>query len=396
MKNPSLTFQVGDVVELDVQRLSYPYGHGISRLDGFVVFVVGAAPLEKVKAQVTEIHARHAVAQIVEVIVPSSARRPEPCQYAATCGGCTWQHINEQTQLKEKQHFLLRLIHNLGDQVTETNLSEMISSPQNLRYRNRIQVHVVDGQVGYFARGSNHLVAIEDCLLAEPELTKELQKLRQQTSKSMWPGKRRVELIKYLNGQTDQRATSEDPQMAYFAQVNRFTNELLLDYVTKSTLSLDPTPAEVLDLYAGQGNFGLHLAEKLPSTPITMVELSSLNSQTCQKTIGDRQLNHAQAVQADVLAFLSRLRRISSSSLMILDPPRPGCSPQVIQELIRLAPQTVIYVSCNPSTLERDLVRLLKSSPYKLISLQGFDMFPQTPHMEAVAILTNSALRHHS
>lgn len=364
-------------------------GAGIARLRegkdaGLVLFIPYSAPGDVLRVRITEQKKNFAYAEIVEIVTPSPHRRVAPCPVFGQCGGCNWQHIIYPEQLRQKQAIVEEQLSKVIE--SSTQVLPTVASAQEFRYRNRIQVHFQDQKWGYYARKSHHLIETRDCLIAEEALIQKLETLGKTESQRI-----QVSLQKDLNVVVeDENQTSSDD--LGFSQVNRFQNENLIKTVLEwSDPSATETWTEIWDLYAGSGNFTVPLYEKYRKSKITAVELSSQSVSQAQRWIRDNNLSPQKIrfVLADVEQFLKRAK-IAPLGLIVLDPPRTGCSPQSIGFLAQQRVKKILYISCNPATLSRDLALLMRARPgaSKISRFQVFDMFPQTDHVEVLVELT--------
>jgi 23S rRNA (uracil1939-C5)-methyltransferase len=332
-------------IELTIDRLSFNGGRGVGRFDGVVVFVPDTAPGDFVRARVTVKKSNLWEAELVEILKPSPYRRNPPCPVAGVCGGCAWQHVEYAEQLKQKQEIV--------EFALKQKVEPVIPSPNELRYRNRVQVHIENGKLGFFAKRSNDLVAITDCLITEEAVTA-------QFSRAIKSGESRVELSLDTNG--------------FFSQVNSAQNRKLIEVVLSQ---IEGSPQKIADLYAGYGNLTAPLTKQFPQAEIVAVEL---NERAVEK--GRTDLPEVKWFREDVGDFL---QKAEAFDVVVLDPPRTGCANPVINALRKMKPEQIVYVSCNPMTFARDAKRLMEAGVYRLDLVQPLDMFPQTEHIELVA-----------
>ncbi|MBX3020596.1 MAG: class I SAM-dependent RNA methyltransferase [Bdellovibrionales bacterium] len=365
----SLTPSLPDTVELTIDSLSYNGGRGVGRTDGVVIFVPGTAPGDRVRVRLTVRKPRFAEADLLEILEPSSVRRTPPCPVAGRCGGCSWQHVSYSAQVEQKKKILNDSLRRLqGFEVLP-----FLAAPAEFHYRNRIQLQIQNGRYGFFGKRSHELVAIEECWIAEPALNEKMRGL----SLSDLSHNRRLEIALGEDNKLHLTTGDRDPEAALFSQVNRAQNLVLQQRILQL---VQIRPDWLMDLYAGAGNLTLPLVTHFPSVPLLAAELSRASV--------ERGKAKAPAILwrvGDVAKVLRGERPRSGSGLIVLDPPRPGCEIEVIEQLKRHRPQQIIYVSCNPSTFARDAERLLPD--YRLEKVQGLDMFPQTEHVELIASL---------
>lgn len=361
-------------LDLKIESLSYNGGRGVGRHEGVVVFVPGTAPGDLARVRIIERKPRFMIAEVVEILSPSPSRREPPCSVAGRCGGCSWQHITYAEQVLQKQNILISSLRSVA-KLGSFEVQPFLASNREFHYRNRIQVHIDGSRVGFFAKGSNDLVATRDCLVSEAALNAKLKSL----SLAETGGRKRVELA--IDELTESVVVRQerDPHTALFGQIHREQNEILK---TKVIDCIEGKPDWAMDLYAGSGNLTFPLWDRVSPQPLLAVELSRESVDRGRKRGGK-----ILWVAGDVGKVLAREKPRAGNGCVILDPPRPGCDKAVTDELIRLRPEQLVYVSCNPTTFARDAERLISSGQFKLLHVQGIDMFPQTEHVEMIAYL---------
>ena len=391
-------------------------GEAIGRHEGKVIFVPYAIPGEEVLVEIVEERRRYARARLVEVLLPSPHRVKPPCLHFGRCGGCHWQHIAYRAQLDYKRQILCDQLARIGG-LPEAPVRPTIPSPSPWHYRNHIQFSVAeDGRLGFLAARSHRVVPIEECHILHPLLEEPLVALD-----LALPGLRRLSLRAGVNTGEQmvifETADDEPPALevdmpiscvlllsdgtpvnlvgsnyifeevagrrfrisaASFFQVNTPVTERLIELVASY---LDLMGGEVLlDAYCGVGTFGLSLAERVGQ--VIGIEENPFAVADADFNAGE--LENVTLIEGRVEDVLPDLdERID---VAILDPPRGGCEPEALQALSELAPSRIVYVSCDPATLARDVKRLSETG-YVLVEAQPIDMFPQTYHLESVALL---------
>lgn len=376
----------GDEFELSIDRLSVG-GRGVGRHEGLVVFVPNAAPNERLRVRLTQVKKSFAEGEILEIVEPSPHRVTPPCPVAGVCGGCTWQHVDYSEQLRQKRELVRESLRKFSgfDVSSEGSVRPVVASPKPFRYRNRVQFHYQEGRLGFFRRGSHALVDIDDCPITEEAITRRIPELKTSVAKR---GSGRFEMLITRDGRVTRReasGTEDDHGGLAFSQVNTEQNEILVQAVVDLLRAENEAPL-VYDLYCGNGNFTFPLAEALLRTSFVGVELSRESIEIARERakeigLGERMSFHVQ----DVGTFLAN-ENIPAGSVVLLDPPRVGCSPEVIEALARSEVKKIVYVSCHPVTLGRDL-RGLREAGFRLVDVRPFDMFPQTDHVETVVVL---------
>lgn len=366
------SFQIGELLDVQIEKLTFG-GNGLARvqLDGqnVVVFVPYSAPGDQLKVKVSEIHKNYYIAEIHEILISSSSRTTPQCQSYGLCGGCNWQHLQYSEQLKQKENIVREQIEKTG--AKDFRFLPIIPSPMPTHYRNKVQLKFENNVLGFYARKTHTVVTSENCILMEEPLFSRHLQLATDLKEKKEPVNK-IELSLTEEG---------------FSQVNRFVNELLQNELM-SWLE-DYTFQYFFDFYAGSGNFTFPIFKKNKKATFTAVELSHLSVQNAKNQIKKMNLPPAQLkfYQSDVEVFLKR-NLIPSDSLILLDPPRAGCSDYVIRSIEKSKARAIFYISCDPSSLSRDLKKLIETSSWKIKRVRSFDMFPQTHHVETLVELT--------
>ena len=346
---------VGQILEVQVDRLSVG-GRGVARYESAVIFIEKAAPQEHIQIKISLVKKNYAEATLLKIIQASPARVTPPCMYYETCGGCSWQHLNYAEQLVQKRILVQGSLTRMSG-FSDFTVSECLPSPKEFRYRNRIQVHLDKGELGFFKKNTHQIVNIDDCLITDERITSKFAELKKKSARLSRFDKEadRVELKVDDDLNHDVKMTS--PDMG-FSQVNTEQNFKLRQIVCELAESLiaEKAPEQILDLYCGAGNLSFPLLEKLKTMKIVGVELSAKNISDA-KALALRKYPQAPVhfFQAKVEDFLQKMAGGLEQSLVILDPPRTGCDPLVMKSLSEKKPLSIIYVSCHPATLARDL-----------------------------------------
>jgi len=363
-------------VDLKVKDVAFG-GKGVGRDNGKAVFIPFTIDGERVSAKIVREKKQFAEAELVDLVEVSPHRVQPPCPYFGRCGGCSYQHIDYEHQLALKFRQVRNVLCRLG-KLADVPMRPIIPSPSSYRYRNRITVHAQDGVVGFFRRESHRLIDIETCPIARPEVNDALVDLRR--------GRVR-------DGHYTLRA---GPGPRVFSQANDAVADALRDLVAQ----LIPSGQELLvDAYCGAGFFAKTLLEKFER--IIGIDWDKFGIEAARENAMEKEsyivgnvdvelerLLHADAGEAAVSAAGSgdlrvRTRTTTAKTTLIVDPPASGLSAGTRRVIVDLAPATLIYVSCNPATLARDLKEL--DDKFKIESVTPLDMFPQTAEIEVVA-----------
>lgn len=367
--------QIGDQIELEITDVAFG-GEGVGRHEGFVIFVPYVITGEKVEVRITEIHKQFARAELLQVIQASTHRTEAECGYYEKCGGCQYQHISYTEQLRIKHKQVSDLFERIGGQSKDV-VMPVAACPTPFHYRNRIMVRTQYNRetkamnVGFLRNQSRLVVDIPECKIAEPDLNQALQEVRVDP-----PRKNGIKFT--LRVYPEQWDLPPDS----FFQVNFHQLPNMINAV--ADLLKDANTKYLIDAYCGVGFFSLSLAEKVESYVGVEVDhraiLSArINAKTMQKTNG----SFIQAPTEDVIDELVEKFQ-SSMTTIILDPPRKGCHASILEVLQRTKPKQIIYVSCHPATLSRDVKALCSNGLFKVNKVAPLDMFPQTQHVECV------------
>lgn len=365
---------------IQINRLAFG-GEGVGRCEGKVVFVPWTAPGDKVRVRVVSDHGRFERAELLEVLEKSPDRINPPCPVFGTCGGCQWQHLSYESQLKWKEEILRDSLVRIGRIENPPLLPIVPANPWN--YRHRIQLKVDEnGKVGFYESRSHRVVSFEECRIADPLLNQKLAEIRKEGN-----GFRRPFEIS-LNG-NGTAVVKETGDGMVFSQANPGQNLRLIEAVMAFSFgnaeSVFVRKKTVVELYAGFGNFTLPLAER--TGQVWAVEENTEAVRLGEEAGREKGLENIEWITGTAEWGLKKLyRQKSVVDLLVLDPPRRGA--REILDLVPLVrPRTIVYVSCDPVTLARDLRELVRRH-YRLEKVQPVDMFPQTYHIELVAQLS--------
>jgi 23S rRNA (uracil1939-C5)-methyltransferase len=408
------------------------YGaHAVARAEGRVVFVRGAAPHEEVEVAVRERRPRYAFADVVTIRRPSPARRPPPCPYLPRCGGCPWQHLEYSAQLAAKHRVVADQLQRLG--AVAMPVAPPLASPRQFAYRRRLKLRVADGVVGFHAARSHDLVPVRHCLLAAPHVDAAIAWLPE-LARALRTALRRLEIASagaddrvvvsgeaeggwdvadeaacrawldahplaqglVLRGRRWSRAwgdivtrlavrRDEAPLQVRapgFTQVNDGANRLLVAAVVDAVAPC--SGLRVLDLYAGAGNLSLPL--RRAGALVTAVEHDASTAADARAAAAREDGPPLRVLQMAAEAALRQLAEAGERfDAVVLDPPRSGAA-DCVAPLLRIAAARLVYVSCDPTTLARDLRQL--GSAYRVEHIQPIDFFPHTYHVETVVRAT--------
>jgi tRNA/tmRNA/rRNA uracil-C5-methylase (TrmA/RlmC/RlmD family) len=367
---------VGQRLSLVVSDIGFG-GEGVARHNDFVLFIPFVLAGEEVVAEVVEVKKNFARARLVTIHKASASRVTPPCRYFGECGGCQYQHMAYPLQLEVKRKQVADLMERIGG-FSSALVGEIVPCPQAYHYRNRIMVRSYWNKqkqgfdLGFLRADSRQVVDIEECQIAEPELNSQLQALRSKPPAR--PG------LKFVLRKLPENWVV--PADSFFQ--NNFI--LLPQLVTVVRERLEQSGARFLiDAYCGVGFFGLELAESLEA--FIGVEVDHHAIKAARQNAAGRGCRNGQFIQGRAELLLPELLRRfdADATAVLMDPPRTGCPPESLEALRRNRPRQVLYVSCHPATLARDLNALCADGVFELARVTPLDMFPQTQHVECVA-----------
>jgi 23S rRNA (uracil1939-C5)-methyltransferase len=354
------------------------YGAGQDR--GMVVFVPFGLPGEEVRVRLVERKHSFARGEIVEQLVDAPARVTPICPYFGRCGGCDWQHIAYAEQLRIKTAIVAEQLVRFA-KLPEPPVLPCIGSPAAYEYRNHARLQAAaGGGLGYRAARSHTIVPVTDCPILEAPLRRELAALAGQADTSPLVGE--VELRSWEELITVGDFTYRTRAGAFF-QANTAVAQLLVESVLAA---LAPHGGgHVLDLYCGVGLFTVPVGQRVAQ--VVGVESNSTAAGDAVHNIAAAGIG-GRIVNQDVAEALGTPELTGQAwDAVILDPPRTGVDASALAALMALGSPRLLYISCEPSTLARDL-RVLAAGGYRLLWAQPFDMFPQTRHVETLAVLS--------
>jgi len=427
----------GDTVTLEVTETNM-LGNGVAKVGDMVVFCRGAVAGDVVTALVTDVKKNYAEAKCLDVVIPSHERRTSSCPRVHECGGCVFDGVSREHEIEVKKAGIAAAMRREG---IRTEVSTFVTT-ESAGYRNKAVFHFdEDGRCGYFSAGSHDFARIEKCLICDEKINiikyeaeRAIAQLRITPSeltylyirymretdeasvalgytgdaslscfaselaealpyvKSVFRGHERspesrdekFELVygaKRLSAVVSGLKMSVSPEA--FFQVNNEGAEALCEAVCRFADLKDGERAA--DIYCGTGLFGLALAASAPHAEVYGIELNEASVKNANENAMINGLANAFFLAGDSSELKSKTG-IDSLDAAVVDPPRTGLSKKTISELLDLSPERIIYVSCNPSTLARDVKAL--SEHYLLKEVVGVDVFPRTKHVECVTLMT--------
>lgn len=435
-RNPDAPAAIGQKIELGLQRLTHD-GRGIGSWQGRTVFVEGALPGEQVIARVTRARSKLIEARVERLLVAGDQRVPPRCRHADLCGGCSLQHMAHQTQLGIKEQALAQQLQHFAGVQPERWMPALTGSAYGYRQRTRVAMrwHSAERrlQVGYRQRHSSELIEVVECpilvprleslLKALPILLAGLESAAELGHVELFGGDAPGMVVRYLGklpepdlkrlqgfaheqgvglwlqGDDQPPVASEasavpayqlaDQRLRFafapgdFIQVNGWMNQAMVNQAL-DWLAVAPGD-RVLDLFCGLGNFALPLAQR--GALVSGVEGDADMVERAAANARENGLDGLHFYQADLSKGLAIPAPDQGYQAALLDPPRDGAE-GLVAGLAEAQVGRILYVSCNPATLARD-AGILVGRGYRLIQAGVMDMFPQTAHVEAMALFVS-------
>ena len=457
----------GQSIELEIDAMAYG-GKGVGRLNGFVIFVKGAIPGDRIIAQVVRKKKGHAEAKIAELLIPSPDRIEPPCPYSPFCGGCQWQHVQYERQLFYKKNAVQEALEHIGG-LKDAVVLDTLPSEKRFSYRNKMEFSFSDRRwflpqemedrnleagfaLGLHVPGTySKVIDVEACLLQQERGNRILGAVKTyardcgapvyglKSHKGFWrflmlrhssafdewmvnlvTSEERPEVVRPLaddlcrrfsriktvvNNISDRKASIAVGEreivlsgegfikdrigpFTFEISANSFfqTNSLAAEKLYQKVVDYAElkTTDRVLDLYSGTGTIPIFIADRVRT--VTGMEVSKSAVDNARKNVEANGIDNCRFICGDIRSEIHALE--FRPDVLIIDPPRAGMHKEVLAQVLALRPRKIVYVSCNPATLARDLG--LMAQDYEVTEIQPVDMFPHTYHIEAV---TRLALR---
>ena len=392
--------RASDTRETEKLRLSLTdmafEGGAIARHDGQVVFAAYGIPGEEAVVEIERHSKDYLMGRVVEVLSPSPHRVEAPCPYFGRCGGCQWQHIDYPFQTELKARIVGEQLRRIG-KFEEPPVAETLTAEERWHYRNHARFSTDrQGQLGFVSLLRRRFARVDHCRIMHPWINGVLERLQGKCAGlhqvAIRYGVRTEQALihpslKEIDDSIPSGQTSYEEELlgkrfrisgASFFQVNTRQAEVLIE-VVREKLALGHDQL-LLDAYAGVGTFAVLLAPYVKR----VIAIEESPAAVADAVINQAGIKNIVFYQGKVEQILPELRQRPQAA--ILDPPRVGCHPDTIAAVLKRAPARLVYVSCDPATLARDL-RALCQGGYRLQDVQPVDMFPQTFHIECVATL---------
>lgn len=404
-------------MKVTIEKLDH-YGKGIAHLNSKIIFVENALPREIVDIKVTKEKKNILEASVYKYIKKSESRIESLCPYFNECGGCDLLHMKYEDQLAFKKEKVMEIMRKYAG-ISEEHVKEIIPS-SNISYRNKVTLKVKDNKIGYYKKGTNEIIQIKACIIANDKINfviknleslENISNIKEIVIRSMQDDvslsvclqkyKKDSELLKKLYTFVDkvhfysdnktEKVTVESNIIARLGKYSFFVSPDSFFQINNSgALKLYDKISEylrnsykmnVLDLYCGTGSIGIYVSEFC--NYVVGIEINEMAVNDAVRNAETNKIKNIKFILGDVKHALKKID--SRIDAVILDPPRAGIDNKTCEYLLTNSFEKIIYVSCDPMTLARDL-KILKTK-YEVIEITPIDMFPNTHHIESVCLL---------
>ena len=388
--------KINDIYEVIIESVD-DIGNGVTRINNIVVFVPYTLNNEKVKIKIVSISKRFAVGKVIEFITKSDKRCEVKCNCYNECGGCNFLHINFNDELSIKINYINKLFN--------TNINTVLTNNE-YNYRNKATFHIKDGKIGYYSEKTNDIIEFNNCLLLdnrindiynylkEHELSTISEVIIRVTTKdimivfkgekydindiinhfnitSIYLNDKLIYGESYIIEEIDNIKYSIYPDS--FFQVNKDNMKIMYNKAREYA----GYGNNLLDLYCGTGTIGIYLKDNFKHIDGIEINKDSIKNANINKKLNN--INNIKFISGD-----ASIAKNNNYDVIIVDPPRSGLSKKVINFLNKSNAKRIVYISCNPKTLKRDIDLL---NNYKMIKLEIINMFNKTKHIECITLL---------
>lgn len=377
---------IGQKITLKIESIAFG-GEGVARSDNKVVFIRNVIDGETVEAEVSEVKKNFTRAKLLKVLENSDSRIIPPCRHFSYCAGCQYQHIDYKHQLEIKRKQAGEILKHIAkiDMLPEP----VLPSPKTYNYRRFLEFHALGNKAGFYAYDNKTLVDAGDCLLGDPAISEHCKEL-QKKDKPLQPSFR---IVVDDNGKVYSDIKNKGQILSYRVLNKRFsvpinsffqTNRSLLEKMAEKVIEYAGVKKDevLFDCFSGVGFFSVFLAEK--ASKVYGFEEGREANDVASLNASMNGVNNFIAIQGKAEEKLPEVMKKVLPDIIVLDPPRAGCHPDILKSIGLNKVKKIIYVSCNPSTLARDIV-ILNGFGYRLEKIQPIDMFPQTSHIEVIS-----------
>lgn len=392
--------KIGDIKEVNIIS-NTNLGDGVGRIENKPIYIKNAVSKDKLEVRITRVNKKYLQGEIVKIVKESEDRVKPLCPYFPKCGGCTFWNVNINKENEIKENYIKRLFPNV-------KVNTIISNNE-INYRNKVTFHIHNGKLGYYQKNSNNLVLIDECLILNKEINKikkylETLDLTKVTEIMIRYSNNYDELLINFKGQLkdyDHLKKIKNIKSIYINNYLVYGNPTIKEKINNLEFLIGPnsffqintnmianlydsiknfiTPSSsLLDLYCGTGTIGIYLNEYFEHILGIDIVKENIENAFLNKEINkidNISFQHQDASSIENTYF----------DVVIVDPPRAGLGEKTKEHLLNINSKIIIYVSCNPNTLKKDIEKLKEK--YQLVEITPVNMFPKTEHIECVSLL---------
>ena len=392
--------KIGDIKEVNIIS-NTNLGDGVGRIENKPIYIKNAVSKDKLEVKITRVNKKYLQGEIVKIVKESEDRVKPLCPYFTKCGGCTFWNVNITKENEIKENYIKRLFPNV-------KVNTIIANNE-INYRNKVTFHIHNGKLGYYQKNSNNLVIIEECLILNKEINKikkylETLDLTKVTEIMIRYSNNYDELLINFKGQLkdyDHLKKIKNIKSIYINNYLVYGNPTIKEKINNLEFLIGPnsffqintnmianlynsiknfiTPSSsLLDLYCGTGTIGIYLNEYFEHILGIDIVKENIENAFLNKEINkidNISFQHKDASSIENTYF----------DVVIVDPPRAGLGEKTKEHLLNINSKIIIYVSCNPNTLKKDIEKLKEK--YQLVEIIPINMFPKTEHIECVSLL---------
>ena len=392
--------KIGDIKEVNIIS-NTNLGDGVGRIENKPIYIKNAVSKDKLEVRITRVNKKYLQGEIVKIVKESEDRVKPLCPYFPKCGGCTFWNVNINKENEIKENYIKRLFPNV-------KVNTIISNNE-INYRNKVTFHIHNGKLGYYQKNSNNLVIIEECIILNKEINKikkylETLDLTKVTEIMIRYSNNYDELLINFKGQLKDYNNLKKIKNIKSIYINNYLvygNPTIKEKINNLEFLIGPnsffqintnmianlynsiknfiTPSSsLLDLYCGTGTIGIYLNEYFEHILGIDIVKENIENAFLNKEINkidNISFQHKDASSIENTYF----------DVVIVDPPRAGLGEKTKEHLLNINSKIIIYVSCNPNTLKKDIEKLKEK--YQLVEITPVNMFPKTEHIECVSLL---------
>ena len=397
--------KIGDIKEVNIIS-NTNLGDGVGRIENKPIYIKNAVSKDKLEVKITRVNKKYLQGEIVKIVKESEDRVKPLCPYFPKCGGCTFWNVNINKENEIKENYIKRLFPNV-------KVNTIISNNE-INYRNKVTFHIHNGKLGYYQKNSNNLVIIDECLILNKEINKikkylETLDLTKVTEIMIRYSNNYDELLINFKGQLKDYNNLKKIKNIKSIYINNnlvYGNPTIKEKINNLEFLIGPnsffqintnmianlynsiknfiTPSSsLLDLYCGTGTIGIYLNEYFEHILGIDIVKENIENAFLNKEINkidNISFQHKDASSIENTYF----------DVVIVDPPRAGLGEKTKEHLLNINSKIIIYVSCNPNTLKKDIEKLKEK--YQLVEITPVNMFPKTEHVECVSVLHRKKL----